>query len=325
MDRLFVLTASSPEAYQHYIDTIERGFPLSSIEKLLTQEQVASIKNLYGNGLIRAWGATPGKTQGKGNQRTWRALEVGDPILIYRKGNFEYYAFVSLKFHNPELACHLWGVNERGETWEYMYLLDKVTEISVPNRIYNELLGYQEHRFPQGFSTTAKERVEELKKRFGSIESFLNYLSEGKWVEKVTEYPKEVKESIVNERLTRQIGKTSLLEANLENFVVDRVDQIEPGLKLVGRQVDTKEVGRLDLLCEDYEGNLVVVELKRGAASTSIIDQTQRYMGWAMARKAKPGQKVRGIIVVGQKDTALEYAVRANPMVQVKSFKLSFA
>ena len=90
------------------------------------------------------------------------------------------------------------------------------------------------------------------------------------------------------------------------------------------RQVDTREVGRLDLLCEDKEGALVVVELKRFKAGSSIIDQIQRYMGWVMEHRAKEGQKVRGIIVVGTKDTALEYAARANPNITVKVFTISF-
>jgi hypothetical protein len=316
---LFRITASNPEAYQHYIDTIERGFTLDSIKQFLTPAQTEALQHIYGGKLIRAWGAIPGT----GNKRTWEKMEVGDPLLIYRKGNFEYYAFVTFRLHNPELAKHLWHINTEGETWEYMYFLDKLSEISVPRKIFNELLGYEENFQPYGFSTTDNEKTKFIIERYGSIESFLNYLSEGKWVEKETQYPTEVKAKIIEERISRHTGHTAILEANLENLLVDRVEQIEPGLKLIGRQVDTREVGRLDLLCEDKEGNLVVVELKRAAAGPSIIDQTQRYMGWAKAHKAKPGQNVRGVIVVGAKDTALEYAASANPMVQVKEFALT--
>jgi hypothetical protein len=319
MVNLFRITASSPEAYQHYIDTIERGFSLDSISRFLADKQTETLKNIYGDNLIRAWGATPGS----GNIKTWEKMEVGDPVLIYRKGNFEYYAFVTFKLHYPDLAKRLWRTNTAGETWEYVYFLDNLVEISVPRRVFNELLGYEDNFNPQGFTATNSKKLDDLKNRFGSIEAFLNHLSEGKWVEKETSYPKEVKERIVQERLSRQIGKTSILEANLKNFIVGNVAQIEAGLTLIGRQVDTREVGRLDLLCEDKDGDLVVVELKRGSAGSSIIDQTQRYMGWAKKRKAKPGQKVRGIIIVGAKDTALEYAVDANPLVQVKTFTLS--
>ena len=79
-------------------------------------------------------------------------------------------------------------------------------------------------------------------------------------------------------------------------------------MRLIERQLDTKEVGRLDLLCEDSEDNLVVVELKKFKAGRSIIDQIQRYMGWVSRHRAKPSQMVRGIIIVGAKDTALRRA-----------------
>jgi hypothetical protein len=78
------------------------------------------------------------------------------------------------------------------------------------------------------------------------------------------------------------------------------------------------------LLCEDRQGNLVVVEPKKFRAGPSIIDQIQRYMGWIMEHRAKQHQKVRGIVIVGSKDTALEYAAKANPLIAVKVFTIAF-
>lgn len=218
----------------------------------------------------------------------------------------------------------LWQRNSKGQTWEYMYFLDSLTEISVPVEDFNMLLGYEPHYTPQGFYSIKPEKVDYLCQKFGSIEEFLAYLVEGKWIEKTEKFTPEIKREIVKERVSRQIGRTDLLEANLENFLADRVGQLEEGLKLIGRQVDTGIVGRLDLLCEDAEGNLVVVELKKGKAGSSVIEQISRYMGWAKEHKATPGQEVRGIIVVGQKDTYLEYAAKANPLIQVKVFSISF-
>jgi hypothetical protein len=320
MSNLFVLTASNSEAYQHYIDTIEKGFTLDSIKDFLTPAQVNAIHNIYGDRLIQAWGATPGP----GNIRTWDSMSVGDSVLIYRQGNFEYYALVTFKMHIPKMAEHLWQRNKKGETWEYIYLLDKLTEISVPVKVFNKIFEYKDNSIPQGFRSVNEDKTQGLKTKYGSIESFLNYLAEGKWVEKDPVYSKEVKEKIIQERVARQIGKTPLLEANLENFLADRVDQIEPGMKLIARQLDTGIVGRLDLLCEDKDGTLVVVELKKGAAGSSIIDQITRYMGWVMVNKARPNQRVRGIIIVGTSDTVLEYAVKASPLITVKVFNIGF-
>jgi hypothetical protein len=43
-------------------------------------------------------------------------------------------------------------------------------------------------------------------------------------------------------------------------------------------------------------------------------------MGWL--KETHPAEKVRGIVIVGNKDQALSYAARAVPDVQVKEFKL---
>ena len=256
-DQLFIFTASGTEAYQHYIDTIENGFSLESVSSFLPTSDFNNLSKIYGSESVRAWGAL----LGKGNLKNWQRMKVDAPILIYRNKNFEYYAFVSYKSQNQDLAEHLWGVNDTGQTWEYMYFLANLTEVSVPVEIFNRLVGYEQHYTPQGFNRINEEKTSDLISRFGSIESFLNYLAEGKWVERDNKYPKELRKRIVQERVSRQIGKSQLLEGNLENSLAERVDQIEPGLKLIERQLDTKDVGRLDLLCVDMSGNLVVVEL----------------------------------------------------------------
>lgn len=322
-EQLFVFTAGSLQAYQHYIDTIEDGFSLDSIKGFITSPMYNALKAIYGEDKIKAWGAVPGPQ----NVKNWERMQTGDRVLVYRKGYYEYYATVSFKIHNKELAKHLWATNQyvnHDETWEYIYFLKDLTEISVPTKEYNNLIEYSENYFPQGFAAISQDKLDLINEKFISIEGFLKALEEGEWVKQSNSYTPEIKKEIIRERYAKSISKTNLSEQNLENFLVERVEQIEPGLKLISRQLVTNEVGRLDLLCEDKDGNLVVVELKKMKAGSSIIDQVQRYMGWIITHKAKPQQKVRGIIIVGKKDTILEYAVKANPLIQVKVFSISF-
>jgi len=318
--QIFILTASNASAYQHYIDTIENGFKINEISRFLNKDESEKLGIIYGDRYIKAWGAMPGPK----NKEHWEQMEVGDKVLIYRIGNYEYWANVTYKTHNRELAKYLWKTDTVGKTWEYIYFLDNLTEISVPFKIFNDLTGFSDVFRPMGFSRLTEEKMRHIYRKFESIEGFLNYLVEGKWVEKTDLYTEKVESQIIQERISTQIEKTTLAEANLENFLAERVEQLEEGLTLVARQLDTGEVGRLDLLCEDKDSNLVVVELKKDKAGPSIIDQIQRYMGWIMKNKANPGQKVRGIIVVGKKDTALEYAARANPNISVRLFSIHF-
>jgi hypothetical protein len=113
-----------------------------------------------------------------------------------------------------------------------------------------------------------------------------------------------------------------LSEKNFENVVAERIEDIEKGLKLIKRQHSVPPVGRIDLLCEDKNKDLVIIELKKyGAPNYSIIDQIARYMGYIKEHEAKPTQKVRGIIIIGQKNEKLTYAAKAIPNLIVKTFK----
>lgn len=114
-------------------------------------------------------------------------------------------------------------------------------------------------------------------------------------------------------------------EANLEGLIAENLECVEQGLTLVGRQYVTP-VGRIDLLCRDRRGTLVVIELKKFGASTEyVIGQITRYMGWVKKHLAGKGQDVRGIIVVAKADENLAYAVSAIPNLEVKTFNLTLA
>lgn len=113
-------------------------------------------------------------------------------------------------------------------------------------------------------------------------------------------------------------------EANLETLIAEDLNRVEQGLTLIGRQYTARPVGRIDLLCQDGKGNLVVIEIKRfGAGTESIIDQVTRYMGWVEEHLAQSGQGVRGIIVVGKPDVTLAYSARAVRNLSIMSVDLS--
>lgn len=116
-----------------------------------------------------------------------------------------------------------------------------------------------------------------------------------------------------------------IYERDLESLVGERLDLLEDGLQLVSRQYSTP-VGRIDLLCKDRRGHHVVVELKSfGARTNEIIDQVTRYMGYVKTHLATGDQLVRGIIIVGQVDDSLNYAVLPIPNLEIKTFELTIS
>jgi hypothetical protein len=127
---------------------------------------------------------------------------------------------------------------------------------------------------------------------------------------------------------------TFALEKYLEEFIVTNWSKIEFGEKLtlfedqdgnIGQQYVTNEVGYIDILAKDAKGNYVVMELKKGRKNDEVIGQVLRYMGWVRRNLCKKGEDVRGVIIVGERDTKLEYALtEIGSKVSAKVYKMSF-
>lgn len=98
--------------------------------------------------------------------------------------------------------------------------------------------------------------------------------------------------------------------------------RLESSLKLVQKEFDTKEVGKIDLLLTDKKGYNVVVELKKGRKSDDVVGQLSRYMGWVMKHQNK---KVRGIVVVNEPDERLNYSVLPfRGAIKIKYYRVKF-
>lgn len=65
------------------------------------------------------------------------------------------------------------------------------------------------------------------------------------------------------------------VEAELQQLIAARVEALREGLRLVRREYPT-DLGPVDLLCRDAEGNAVVVEIKR-VGEIAGVDQLVRY------------------------------------------------
>lgn len=124
------------------------------------------------------------------------------------------------------------------------------------------------------------------------------------------------------------------LEKYLEDFIWDNWDRIDFGEKLEkfvdedgneGKQYYTEDAGYIDILAKDSKGSFVIFELKKGRKNDEVIGQILRYMGWVRKNLAKEGTGVRGVVIVGAKDSKLEYALQEiSDKVSVKLYRISF-
>ena len=120
------------------------------------------------------------------------------------------------------------------------------------------------------------------------------------------------------------------MEKQLEDFIIYNWDSTELGKKydliieegvLVSQQYRT-EIGPIDILARDKKTKeYVIIELKKNQTSDDTIGQIARYMGWIQENK---GESVKGVIIAGEYDRRLDYALKMIPNVEVFLYKVNF-
>lgn len=126
------------------------------------------------------------------------------------------------------------------------------------------------------------------------------------------------------------------LEKHLEEYIMKNWDIVDFGEKLSlyreddgtpGQQYMT-DVGIIDILAKDAQGNFVVIELKRAESKYHVLGQVLNYMTWVQKNLALNNEKVRGMIVVGKADNTLKSAIeQVSDKVLLKEYriKMTFA
>jgi restriction system protein len=123
------------------------------------------------------------------------------------------------------------------------------------------------------------------------------------------------------------------LEKHLEDFLVQNWKQTELGKnydiyeedgELVGQQYQS-DTGPIDILAiRKDKKELLVVELKKGRVSDSVVGQVQRYMGYVQQELAEEGQKVSGVIIALDDDIRIRRALAVAPNIDFFKYQVSF-
>ncbi|AMO76279.1 MULTISPECIES: endonuclease NucS domain-containing protein [Pseudomonas] len=122
-----------------------------------------------------------------------------------------------------------------------------------------------------------------------------------------------------------------LLERDLQRYLAENLECIEPGLKLYededlrGIEYEAGGGRRIDILAVDHNGAFVVIELKVSRGYDRVVGQLLRYMNWVRRDLADPGQRVRGIIVCRSMSEDLRLACSSIKDVELFEYKLSVA
>lgn len=175
------------------------------------------------------------------------------------------------------------------------------------------------------------EMSEALRRSTGSIGT----------VSQISKYREELNNLIKGEALKPVLISTDetvedpnvfALEKHLEDFLVANWSQTPLGREYdiyqeednFGQQFPT-DTGPIDILAVSKDKQeVLVVELKKGRASDSVVGQIQRYMGYIAEEIAEDHQRVRGVIIALEDDLRIKRALRVAPNIDFYRYEVKF-
>lgn len=156
MSKLILQPSGNSDAKKHYIETIENPVNLDSIRNLLNEADYNTLLKIYPDKLTFIWGVTKGKKNT--NVKGWNKIDRGDVTLFSQDGAVFASGVTTYKIHNVDLAEHLWGYNDKGMTWEYIYFLSEIYPLKIKYPALNRLIltkegaFYKDNYIIQGFT-----------------------------------------------------------------------------------------------------------------------------------------------------------------------------
>lgn len=160
-------------------------------------------------------------------------------------------------------------------------------------------------------------------------------------VSNITKYAEEIERliggntpaTIVSTDETVEDPSVFALEKHLEDFLVRNWKQTELGKEydiyeedgeLVGQQYPS-DTGLIDILAISKDKKeLLIVELKKGRVSDSVVGQIQRYMGYVFEELVEEGQTVKGVIIALDDDIRIRRALAVTKNIEFYRYEVSF-
>ncbi|WP_225610227.1 HNH endonuclease [Pseudomonas sp. PDM19] len=187
MRQIFIFTARDKDARAHLRDSILNPAPFDWMSTALTPDQAAYFQSLSpsADGFY-AWGAVPGPV----NERNWGAMQVGDVVLTVFDNTYHFLSSVTGKLNSKSLATRIWGTDDKGNTWEYMYFLSKPQPIHAS--VVDGLAPIYLNKGYRGFTRISDEKTRAIVQTFGSLEAFVEQAFQGQIPE--THFERELQE-----------------------------------------------------------------------------------------------------------------------------------
>tara|TARA_B100001057_G_C22659463_1_gene875390 strand:- start:38 stop:979 length:942 start_codon:yes stop_codon:yes gene_type:complete len=236
------------------------------------------------------------------------------------------------------LACGaLWTFSKGASIGDFLLCPDgtgtyRVAEITG-NYFYTEGETRMHRREVKWLDTSIKreEMSDALKNSTGATSTLIN----------ISKYSSEIESLLNNESIPKittsdpeiEDPASFALERHLEDFLVTNWDQTELAKSYdiyeddennTGQQFPT-DTGPIDILAVSKDRKeLLVIELKKGRASDSVVGQIQRYMGYIKDELLEEDQSVRGIIIALDEDKRIKRALSIANNISFYRYRINF-
>ncbi len=104
-------------------------------------------------------------------------------------------------------------------------------------------------------------------------------------------------------------------EEDVKKAIVLRPDILGDNVRIIGSEIRLGDVGIVDLLAEDREGNLLIVEIKNERAGREAGLQLLRYVMYAKSHFKRP---VKGVLVAPELSETLHKMLKRHGLKYVK-------
>ncbi len=174
------------------------------------------------------------------------------------------------------------------------------------------------------------EMSETLRNSAGSVGTISNISKHADEIENFIKGVSPITISSSNEEIENP--SMFALEMHLEDFLIKNWNNTPLAKKydiyedeeVSGRQFQT-DTGPIDILAISKDKKeYLVIELKKGRASDSVVGQVQRYMGFIKDEFLEDDQKVRGVIIALENDIKVKRALSVTSDIDFYQYKINF-
>lgn len=167
MTLILLQPAGNKESQKHYEDTVTNFVALERFEGLPSQD-LEILRAEFPSGQLQVWGTTRAKNGA--NVKKHAKLQSGDLVLFAKDKSIFSAGRIRHVFRSETIAEKLWKRNKKGETWELLFAIDSVRDLSIDVRKINDAVGYEEKHNIQGFTVLDQGKSDNLLKLLASLE-----------------------------------------------------------------------------------------------------------------------------------------------------------